>query len=108
MVISRVFSNSVILIQDFVCFTESSTSGGIHVVEKESGEETIEHGITHGNRATAFDIVSYYSRNQREYLGTDTRFFKTSMHHPVTLQLITNEHAVVTRIAYQFTRCHIK
>ena len=79
MMISRLFSNSVILIQDFVCFTESSTNGGIHVVEKESGKETIEHGITHGKRATAFDIVSYYSRNQREYLGTETRFLHTSL-----------------------------
>ena len=57
------------LSQDFVGFTgESTQHGGIHVVDKVSGTEVVDDGVTHENR-TIYDVVAYYSGNQRLYLG---------------------------------------
>jgi len=59
------------LLQDFVGFTESSTSGSsIHVAEKDSGRELRPRGITHDSRHAAYDIVAYYRGNQPLLLGT--------------------------------------
>ncbi|KAK2183702.1 hypothetical protein NP493_299g02011 [Ridgeia piscesae] len=61
----------VTVMQDFVGFTESSTSGSsIHVAEKDSGRELRPRGITHDSRHAAYDIVAYYRGNQPLLLGT--------------------------------------
>ena len=74
--------------QDFVGFTENSASSGIHVVEKESGKEMIEHGMKHTDRSAAYDIVAYYSGNQRQYLSVDALFHKLIINHVTVLNSI--------------------
>ena len=38
------------------------------MVDKVSGTEVVDDGVTHENR-TIYDVVAYYSGNQRLYLG---------------------------------------
>ena len=60
----------VLLVQDFVGFTEKKlTAGSMHVVEKDNGREMTTEGIQH-YRKPIYDITAYYKGNQPLYLGT--------------------------------------